>query len=364
MNISDIKIGVRFRKEIGNIDSLVQSIREVGLLHPIVVSENGELIAGLRRLKACEKLGMTEVPVNVVKLEDLTKGEFHENMVRKDFTISELVAIQRHYEPLVKETRIGHRLTKEEEKKGEESAPFPKGKTRDIVSKFAGVSHNTLMKAEKIVEAAEQEPEKFGGLLEHVDAGETSVHYAYTMIKRAEEHSKPKPLPEGTFNVVYADPPWEYEVPLRGDADTHYQTMKLESICELKVPSAENSILFLWATNPKLQEALTVMKAWGFNYRTNMVWVKDKIGTGYYFRGQHELLLVGTKGNVDVPAEADRVSSVLMAPRQEHSRKPPPKVYELIEQMYPNRHYLELFARNERQGWTAWGNDIGKETNQ
>ena len=125
----------------------------------------------------------------------------------------------------------------------------------------------------------------------------------------------------------------------------------------MQVPVAENSILFLWATNPKLQEALEVLEAWGFEYKTNMVWVKDKIGVGYYFRGQHELLLVGIKGSMGVPEEQNRPASVLNSDRTKHSEKPQ-EVYTLIEKMYPNRKYLELFARNKREGWESWGNEI------
>lgn len=357
VKVTEVIVGSRFRKEVGDLSSLVESIREVGLLHPIVVNEKRELIAGVRRLEACKKIGWTEVPVHVVPLDELVKGEFHENTVRKDFVASELVAVKRVLGPEVEETRIGHRPSKEE--KGAESAPFPRGKTRDVVAKYAGVSHDTLAKAEAIVEAAEKNPEKFGKLLEGVDAGRTSIHYAYKAVKREEAKTEAPPLPEGVFDVILADPPWEYDLPLRGAPDLHYPVMSLEAISALKVPTADDAVLFLWATNPKLEQSLSVMKAWGFTYKTNLVWVKDQIGTGYYFRGQHELLLLGKKGDIPVPAEADRPPSVLSAPRREHSRKPD-EVYALIERMYPNSHYLELFARIRREGWVSWGNEGSK----
>jgi len=87
------------------------------------------------------------------------------------------------------------------------------------------------------------------------------------------------------------------------------------------------------------------------------VWIKDKIGTGYYFRGKHELILVAVKGNPLIPEESDRPESVLIAPRTTHSKKPD-KIYSIIERMYPNSKYLELFARNTRKGWKSWGNEI------
>ena len=170
------------------------------------------------------------------------------------------------------------------------------------------------------------------------------------------------PLPKEPFNIFYADPPWRYEFSKseRGDPEEHYPTMSVEEICELKLklPTADTAVLFLWATAPKLQEALEVIQSWGFEYRTHMIWVKDKWGTGHYIRGQHELLLIGRKGDVWVPEEGDRPSSVFRAKRTEHSKKPG-RVYEIIEKMYPGQKYLELFARNEREGWTPWGLDIG-----
>jgi len=106
-----------------------------------------------------------------------------------------------------------------------------------------------------------------------------------------------------------------------------------------------------------LEEALEVMKAWGFQYKTNLVWVKDRFGLGFFVRGQHELLLVGVKGSVHPPGESNRFSSVLKVPVKKHSEKPE-EVYGLIENMYPNARKIELFARKIREGWEAWGLEV------
>jgi len=185
-----------------------------------------------------------------------------------------------------------------------------------------------------------------------------SSFYQWTHQSNKQKETITSPLPQGEFNVIYADPPWRYNVShLRGNPEKYYPTMTVEEICNLKVPCSEDTVLFLWATNPMLEDALKVMEAWGFQYKTNMVWVKDRFGTGFYVRGQHELLLIGVKGNVHAPEESNRVSSVLHAPIKEHSEKPL-EVYEVIEKMYPNAHYLELFARQKRQGWEVWGNEV------
>ena len=353
--ISSVEVGSRFRKDLGDIDALADSIRTVGLLHPIVVNENNELIAGVRRLEACKKLGWAKIPVHIVNLAEIRKGQVDENVVRKDFTASEIVAI---YEALVPEEKA-----EAEERKGtrtdlgnEPMRNFRMGRVTKHIGKYVGKSDRTLEKIVAIAEATKKQPEKFGKLMEKVDKKQTSVDYAYNMVKRAEAQDNPSAIPDGKFNVIYADPPWQYDLSLRGSPEEHYAVMDTKSICDLKVPSAEDAVLFLWATNPKLEEALQVMKAWGFTYKTNLVWVKDKLGTGYYFRAQHELLLLGVKGKPNVPLEADRPPSVLNATRRKHSQKPE-EIYVLIERMYPQGNYLELFARGKRERWTMWGNE-------
>ena len=218
------------------------------------------------------------------------------------------------------------------------------------------MSGRTLEKAEDIVKAARADPDRFGDILKRVDSGKTSISHAHIKIKRQRKHDSPPDLPEGEWSVILADPPWLYYLPLRGAPDTHYKTMPKEDLLKMKIPSAQNSVLFLWATNPKLEVALEVMQAFGYTYKTNLVWVKDIFGTGYYFRGQHELLLLGIKGDMPPPTEETRSSSVLMSSRRKHSQKPE-EIYDLIESMYPNRTYLELFARptDKREKWTYWG---------
>lgn len=172
--------------------------------------------------------------------------------------------------------------------------------------------------------------------------------------------------PEGKYQVIYADPPWRYENPPMGDTgrsiENHYPTMDLDEICALDVGlvADDNCILLMWATAPKLAESMEVITAWGFTYRTCMVWVKDKIGMGYYARNQHELLLIAKRGEMAPPEPSDRPSSVLQAPRLEHSAKPL-EYYDIIERMYPTQNKIELFCRSPRDGWAVWGNQAAAE---
>lgn len=171
---------------------------------------------------------------------------------------------------------------------------------------------------------------------------------------------KAQSIPDGKYNLIYADPPWRYDFSQSEsrEIENHYPTMEVEDICNLPINALadENCILFLWATNPKLREALRVVEAWGFEYKTNMVWVKDKIGMGYYARQKHEILLIATRGDHMTPPPDRRPESVLCADRTKHSRKPA-EFYELLEYIYPVAKRIELFSRLDRMGWDSWGNE-------
>jgi N6-adenosine-specific RNA methylase IME4 len=163
------------------------------------------------------------------------------------------------------------------------------------------------------------------------------------------------------YPIIYADPPWRYENPPIGDTgrsiENHYPTMALEEICALPVAelAAADALLYLWATAPKLAECMEVIRAWGFDYRTCLVWDKEKIGMGYYARNQHELLLIAKRGDIPTPVPGTQPNSVYREARGKHSAKPI-FYYEMIEAAYPQLAKIELFSRCPRQGWVGWGN--------
>ena len=117
---------------------------------------------------------------------------------------------------------------------------------------------------------------------------------------------------------------------------------------------APDSVMFLWATVPMLMRAGEVLEAWGFPYKSNFTWNKDRVGTGYWSRNKHEHLLVGTRGKIPAPAPGTQWPSVIDAPVGRHSEKPV-IFYELIESYYPTLPKIELFARAARPGWSCWG---------
>ena len=171
------------------------------------------------------------------------------------------------------------------------------------------------------------------------------------------------------FKTILADPPWQFQNRTGKVAPEHkrlnrYPTMKLEEIKALPVAEVadENSHLYLWVPNALLIEGLSVMEAWGFQYKTNIVWEKirndggpDGRGVGFYFRNVTELLLFGVRGShMRTLAPGRSQVNLIRSKKREHSRKPD-EMIELIEKCSPGP-YLELFARGQREGWTLWGN--------
>lgn len=180
------------------------------------------------------------------------------------------------------------------------------------------------------------------------------------------------PLPErphGGFRTIYADPCWLFENFSEAGEEknplAHYACESVEALAKIPVPmvAARNSALFMWATFPMLREALWLIEAWGFEYKTGGAWAKQSgtgqklaFGTGYIFRSASELLLVGTRGAPTWTSKS--VRNLWLSPIREHSRKPD-CVIEDIEKLSIGPR-LELFARQARPGWASWGNEIEK----
>ncbi|HWP34859.1 MAG TPA: MT-A70 family methyltransferase, partial [Thermodesulfobacteriota bacterium] len=172
------------------------------------------------------------------------------------------------------------------------------------------------------------------------------------------------------FGTILADPPWRFLNRTGKMAPEHrrlhrYATMTVAEICALPVGplAADRAHLYLWVPNALLAEGLRVMQAWGFAYKTNIVWYKvrkdggpDGRGVGFYFRNVTELLLFGVRGRLRTRAPGRRLVNLVAARKREHSRKPD-QFYELIEQCSPGP-YLELFARHPRPGWVQWGDEL------
>lgn len=244
----------------------------------------------------------------------------------------------------------------------------PQGLIESLTFKhFTTVAESVLNKAEtNVAECAEW--------LEKADGEGWSANELKRQVKASKRAAlEAVQWPDGVYRVVYADPPWEYSssgLDQYGPAERHYPTMSTEKLCALDDEEtqgfasrvreivAEDAVLFLWATSPTLPDALKVIEAWGFVYKSSFVW--DKVGHnyGHYNSVRHELLLVATKGSC-LPDTSELFDSVISIPKSNvHSAKPA-RFREMIEELYPNGPRVELFLRGEApEGWDAWGNEV------
>jgi N6-adenosine-specific RNA methylase IME4/ParB-like chromosome segregation protein Spo0J len=334
----------------GEYNSLKQSIADHGLYEPITINPDGDVLDGHHRLKVCKELGIE--PRFKIKASN---DEVEEEIFVIDVNVArrQLNDYQRGELLLSKKKPILEKIAKENMSLGGKGVKdfTPLERVNEELAKQGDMSHMQLHKIETIMEKAPEE------LKEQVRKGK-SINQAYQETQRLEDRNKPKPKPpEGRYDILYVDPPWSYDVGvMRGGPENHYSVMTNKEIMQMQIPSADNAVLFLWVPYPKTREAFDILDAWGFEFKSEFVWIKDKIGTGYYVRGKHEKLFICVKGvGLGVPAEQDRPESVVYAERTEHSKKPQ-VFYDIIERMYPGRSKIELFARGEaREGWKTWG---------
>jgi N6-adenosine-specific RNA methylase IME4 len=356
--ISSISIGDRHRRHMGDLQGLANSIAEVGVLQPIGVSASGQLVFGERRLRACRDiLGWTEIPVRTVEIRSIVQGEIHENEVRANYTPSERVEIER---------AVAAEIAKRQGQRSDLQQNFVEGDPNRVANESARLAgfgnRETARQARAVVEAAEQEPEKFGRLLEKMDGtGHVNGVYRLLVVARKAEAIKaePPPLPRGPFRTIVADPPWYYS---RDDDPSHwgacpYPTMTVPEICAMPVAelAADDCILWLWVTNPNLRHVYTVIDAWGFSERTVLTWAKPHFGTGHWLRGQSEHCILAVRGRPTITLTNQATVLHASPPERRHSRKPD-EFYQLVESLCPGSK-LELFCRRPRPGWSSWGDE-------
>lgn len=208
--------------------------------------------------------------------------------------------------------------------------------------------------------------DKFGSWFEVISSG--ALRGSADPVEH--QTAEPTPIEDGKFGAIVADPPWRYgNTSTRGAAEDHYPTMSIEELCDLDVArerAADQSHLYLWATAGHLPQAFEVMSAWGFEYKTYLVWVKPQMGMGNYFRVSTELVLFGVRGGLVTNSKS--IKNWFEHKRTRHSAKPE-MFHDIVMQSSPGP-YLELFSRCTadeqlpglcrcskcRLGWTVWGN--------
>ena len=266
---------------------------------------------------------------------------------------------------------------------------LPDGNT-SATARDVGLSGKEIFEARQIRDAIARDPGVVRRVLDEVlDSGDeptkarlkreiVGVAREVRFEKQAESHARrlrlaaekacgAAPMPERKYALVYADPPWLFashsDVTGREKSpENHYPTMPTEAIAALPCPAADTSVLFMWALNAMLSEAMAVMAAWGFEYKSNWCWNKvypgKRHGTGFWSFSCHELLLIGTRGKFPAPLPGTQPRSVFTLPVGRHSEKPR-EFAETLERLYPDLPRLEMFCRTPRPGWDGWGNEVG-----
>lgn len=306
------------------------------------------------------------------------ESEVKEWMILNQFGRRNLSNYQRsvlalELESVFKEKAKEQQIRKPESVK-QKSAEQKPIETRKELAKVANVSHDTIAKVKHIEQKATPEVKA------KLSTGEISINQVYQEIKKEEKKAERVELIEkqiedieqgkfpelkGLFDVVSIDPPWPYEGESKQVTSfdsvgrrvaNPYPEMSIDDIKKIKVPLMDNSILFLWTTHKFLPDAFDIFKEWGMNYKATLVWNKEKIGMGAWFRMQCEFCIVGIKGSPYW--ENTTFRDIITEPRREHSRKPD-SFFEMIEKITLGRR-LEYFSREKRNGWEVFGNDTNK----
>jgi hypothetical protein len=352
-------------------NSLIDSIRDHGQLTPIVLHE-GKILDGRHRHKACINLGI-EPLVEEYTGDDALSYVIALNLSRRHLDESQRAMIGGKLAAL---RGIG---------RPKKESPQISGITAKEAATKMNVGTRLVESAKKVLKEGTIE------LQDAVDSGQIAVSVAAKIagldheqqaqiiadpkpeqaIKKIARQEKEHELAERTitqtmnsagklYGVIYADPPWKYETfsenGMDRSADNHYPTMSMFDMLVLDVPAADDCVMFMWATVPMMPEALDLLDTWGFEYKSHIVWIKDRIGTGYWTRNKHELLLIGTKGKVPAPAMGTQPPSVIELPLGRHSEKPA-FFADMISTLYPTTPKLEMFARIGRMGWDVIGNE-------
>ena len=359
---------------------LEENILKDGIRDPLVLW-NKYLIDGHNRYQIAFKHGLEYKTIDK-EFED--ESQVKEWMINNQFGRRNLSNYQRSVLALELESVFSKRAKEQQVRKPEFVLPMLAEQkpidTRKELAKVANVSHGTLDKVKKIQAVATPEVKA------QLSTGEVSINQVYQDIKKDEKKEiqieKKKQYEErietvsnnefkvdifntqNKFRVIYADPAWSYndkqDTFQLGGAAKHYDTMSVLEICSLPVNeiSEKDSVLFLWVTSPLLEDAFTVIKSWGFKYKTSFVWDKIKHNMGHYNSVRHEFLLIATKGSC-TPDNKTLYDSVQAIERNNNHSEKPIEFLNIIDDIYNYGNKLEMFCRNiKKDKWFGWGNEI------
>lgn len=369
-------------------DALIASVREGGILTPLLAAPNGRsyrLISGSRRRDAAIKIGLPVVPVRVMTFandaaERIALIEANRQRIKTLLqTKAEGLEVERIEAARAAERQQAAGARGDEGGRGKKKPPGtggPKGlrdetaRTRERVAASIGLGSGKTWERLKAVpdaalKAAERDLGATVGTLYRQAA--TVKREKGRQIKRVEDAAQVRAatpleeLPADTFATIVADPPWDWgdegDSDQMGRARPTYATMPIEEVTALPVAriAATNAHLYLWITNRSLPKGFALLEAWGFRYVTCLTWCKPSIGMGNYYRGSTEQVLFGVRGSL--PLARKNVGTWFAAARPGRHSGKPERFYALVKSCSPGPR-LDLFARGPRKGWTVWGADV------
>jgi N6-adenosine-specific RNA methylase IME4/ParB-like chromosome segregation protein Spo0J len=407
--INEIVLNDNRRKvDESKVKELAESIKQLGLINPITVNSNNVLIAGNHRLEAFKLLGKDEIEVSVLDLNNLLAelAEIDENLVRNElhwtdadkqiarrkiiylelYPDTKKGAVNQHTKDVLNEnfafskttanlTNQSKRTIEQSVKRGNEITEQEAEvlKTIDAPKSYGDILiKQTTETRAKVIDALKVESKPVEIIIQEIKKEEKKEQQE---VKKQEYEQRVETVTKNEFKVdifntkekfrvIYSDPAWSYndkqDTPQLGGAAKHYDTMSVTEICKLPVNdiSEKNSVLFLWVTSPLLEDAFTVIKAWGFKYKTSFVWDKVKHNMGHYNSVRHEMLLIATKGSC-TPDNKKLYDSVQSIERNDNHSEKPIEFLNIIDDLYSYGNKLEMFCRNiKKEKWYGWGNEI------
>lgn len=335
-------------------EALKADIQKNGIKTELHITPDFMVLCGHQRLRVAQELNIPFVPCKIVEglstPEDIQEYVIKDNLLRRQLTPDQQAPLVKRLYDLM-DKRIGQGKIK----------PLSHNATKvDIYQTLGneiGKDRATVARYVQVEKAKEKNPEKYKGL----KVGQ--VLRKLKIDKQLEEIKDIKP-PTGKYNLIVIDPPWQME----GEYDPEgyrgappYPTMSIEEIKNIKIPADEDAVLWLWAIDSKLKEAIQLIEDWGFTKKSTLIWVKPTGGLGWWLRNTHEYCFLCVKGKpIFLRQEA---GSVLHAPNGEHSKKPQ-EFYDLITKLSPYEKKLDYFARAKREGWDIYGDEVGGYKNE
>jgi len=362
LNLGDIIINPDYEAIVPSLtdeefERLKNSIAEVGLYEPIVINKERVILDGHHRFKACKEVGV--LPRFTIKHFQSKIAEeiyvIETNVIRRQLNQYQKTILGLRLEPLYTLQAQERSGTRTDLTLGTNVHQVDWGKTRDKIALKVGLgSGKTFDRAKYVLN---------NGTITQISLfkkGKKRAGSLYREIKHREKIEELKAEipelvePQGDYEVIVVDPPWPYGTKYDADAGRRaspYPELDLEKIKAIELPASENCVLWLWTTNRFLHEAFHVLEAWGFEPKTVLTWVKDRMGLGTWLRGQTEHCILAVKGSPIV--NLTNQTTVLHAFNKGHSTKPD-EFYELIDE-YCIGNKLDWFSRTPREKWSTFG---------